>query len=344
MKEFMKRTATKVKATVQEIGKVWGNPKYKYLILAALFSFLVLVLLVGVSSSIKPDKPAIFYQRWRAVVENSELLVLQKLTSEYDKLWDKQAKVEYEEELKKGLEILGKEVKVEPATLEPQNLEEDEIENVYTIRNIQVTVNEQTGGQRKYNCLLTLKPKGLTKSLKIVRYQQEELERETKENSILTEKETVVTQSRSASIDTELRIRQALGAWLEAWEQKDLERYMERYADYAEISRVTVVDGKENNRVKLTKEQLRERTKALFSIYDEIQVDIEEQSLKIDETQLYAEANVEFLQEFTGAGDQGRRRYQDYGLKQLKFINDPTGGWKIYYENWTVYPRVLVNQ
>ncbi|MBM3238461.1 hypothetical protein FJZ31_19380 [Candidatus Poribacteria bacterium] len=342
MKEFMKRTATKVKATAQEVGKVWGNPKYKYLIIAALFSFLVLVLLVGVFSSIKPKPVDFFYQKWRAVVENSELLVLEKLTSEYDKLWDKQAKVEYEEELKKGLEILGKEVKVEPATLEPQNLEEDDIENVYTIRNIQVTVNEQTGGQRKYNCSLTLKPEGLTKSLKIVRYQQEEREREVEGNSKLTEK--VVTQSRSASIDTELRIRQALGAWLEAWEQKDLERYMERYADYAEISRVTVVDGKENNRVKLTKEQLRERTKALFSIYEEIKVDIEEQSLKIDETQLYAEANVEFLQEFTGAGDQGRRRYQDYGLKQLKFINDPTGGWKIYYENWTVYPRVLVNQ
>ena len=342
MKEFMKRTATKVKATAQELGKIWGNPKYKYLIIAVLFSFLVLALLVGVFSSIKPEKPADFYQKWRAVVENSELLVLQKLTSEYDKFWDKQAKVEYEDELKKGMEILGKDVKVEPATLEPQNLEENKNENVYTIRNIQLTVSEQTGGQRKYNCSLAIKPEGPTKSLKIVRYQQEEIEKEIKENSKLTEK--VVTQSRIASIDTELRIRQALGAWLESWEQKDLERYMDRYADYAEISRVTVVDGKESNRAKLTKEQLRERMKALFNIYDEIKVDIEEQSLKIDETQLYAEANVEFLQEFTGIGDQGRRRYRDYGLKQLKFINDPTGGWKIYYENWTVYPRVLVNQ
>ena len=338
----MKRTATKVKATAQELGKIWGNPKYKYLIIAVLFSFLVLALLVGVFSSIKPEKPADFYQKWRAVVENSELLVLQKLTSEYDKFWDKQAKVEYEDELKKGMEILGKDVKVEPATLEPQNLEENKNENVYTIRNIQLTVSEQTGGQRKYNCSLAIKPEGPTKSLKIVRYQQEEIEKEIKENSKLTEK--VVTQSRIASIDTELRIRQALGAWLESWEQKDLERYMDRYADYAEISRVTVVDGKESNRAKLTKEQLRERMKALFNIYDEIKVDIEEQSLKIDETQLYAEANVEFLQEFTGIGDQGRRRYRDYGLKQLKFINDPTGGWKIYYENWTVYPRVLVNQ
>ena len=336
MKEFMKRTA-------EEIGKAWGNPKYKYLIILALLFFFVLVLLIGIFSSIK-SKPDDFYQKWKAIVENSEGLVIQELASEYDKLWDKQAKIEYEEELKKGIEILGQDIEVEPAELQAYNLEEDPVENLYIIRNVEIIVNEQTGGQRKYNCSLILEPRGLTKSLKIVRYQQEEIERKIEEIPKLTKKEKVVTQSRSTSIDTELRIRQVLGAWLEAWEQKDLERYMDKYADFAEIIRVTVVDGKEEKRKKLTKKQLRTNMKRLFKIYDEIQVDIEDQSLKIDETQLYAEANVEFLQEFMGIGDQGRRRYRDYGLKQLKFINNPTEGWQIYHENWTKYPRVLVNQ
>jgi ketosteroid isomerase-like protein len=336
MKEFINKTA-------QEIGKAWGNPKYKYLIISASIFFLALVLIIGIFSSSKPN-PDDFYQKWRGIVENAERLEPQELANKYDKLWNKNAKIEYEEEVKKGIEILGKDLKVKPATLKSHNLKEDKIENLYTIQNIQITVDEQTGGQRKYNCLFTLKPEGLTKSLKIVRYRQEEIEREIEEIPPLTKREEVVTQSRSTSIDTELRIRQSLGAWLEAWEQKDLERYMERYANFAEITRVTVIDGKQSKRVKLTKEQLQRRMKRLFKIYDEIRVDIEEQSLKIDETQLYAEANVEFLQEFTGIGDQGRRRYRDYGLKQLKFINDPTGGWKIYHENWTMYPRVLVNQ
>jgi len=337
MKEFIRRTT-------EEIGKAWRNPKYKYLIISALLSFFVLVLIIGIFSSIKPN-PNDFYQKWKAIVENSERLAIQKLASEYDKLWDNQAKIDYEEELKRGIEILGQDVKVEPAELQAYNLDEDATENLYIIRNIEITVNEQTGGQRKYNCSLILKPKGLTESLKIVRYRQEEIER--KREEILPkpiEKERVVTQSRSASIRTELPIRQALGAWLEAWEQEDLERYMDRYADFAEVMRVTVVDGKENKRIKLTKQQLRERMKNLFKKYDEIRVEIEEQSLKIDETQLYAEANVEFLQDFTGIGDQGRRRYRDYGLKQLKFINEPTSGWKIYEEDWTLYPRVLVNR
>ncbi|MFQ6042084.1 MAG: YybH family protein [Candidatus Poribacteria bacterium] len=336
MKEFIKRTAG-------EIEKAWGNPKYRYLIISALLFFVILVLLIGVSASIKPN-PDGFYQKWRELVENPKHLAPQKLASEYDKLWDKKAKVEYESEFKKGVAILGKDARVKPAEFKKRHLRKDSDENSYNIRNIQITVNEQTGGQREYNCSLTLKPKGVTKNLKIVAYRQEEIERKIEPIPKFTKKEEVVTQSRSTSLDTELRIRQVLGAWLEAWEQKDLERYMNRYADYAEIIRVTVVDGKESKRVKLTKNQLRNRMKRLFKIYDEIRVDIEEQSLKIDETQLYAEANVEFLQEFTGIGDKGRRRYRDYGLKHLKFINDPTGGWKIYHENWTMYPGVLVNK
>jgi len=336
MKDFIRRT-------IEEIEKAWRNPKYKYLIISALLSFLLLVLLIGILSSIKPN-PNDFYQKWKAIVENSEPLAIQKLASEYDKLWDKQAKIDYEEELKKGIEILGQDVKVEPAELQTYNLKEDTTEN-YIIRNIEITVNEETGGQRKYNCSLTLNPKGLTKSLKIVRYRQEEIDRKREEISPKPiERKKVVTQSRSASIRTELPIRQALGAWLEAWEQKDLERYMDRYANFAEVMRVTVIDGKENEPEILTKKQLRERMKRLFKMYDEIRVEIEEHSLKIDETQLYAEANVEFLQDFTGVGDQGRRRYRDYGLKQLKFINEPTSGWKIYHEDWTLYPRVLVNR
>ena len=338
MREFMKRTA-------QEMARAWENPKYRYLIISALSSFIVLALIIGVFSSIKPN-PAKFYQKWRAIVKNPEHLGIQKLADKYDHLWDKQAKIEHEEELEKGIELLGQDVKVNPAKLQDYNWDEDPVENLYIVRNIKITVNEQTGGRQKYNCSLTLKPKGLTKSLKIVRYRQTEIEREIEESipAITPRKEEVVTQSRSTSIDTELRVRQALGAWLEAWEQKDLNRYMARYADFAEIVRVTVVDGKQSKSKKLTKKQLRERMRKLFKRYDEIRVNIEEQSLKIDETQMYAEANVEFLQEFTGIGDQGKRKYQDYGLKQLMFINDPTAGWQIWHENWTLYPKVLVNR
>ena len=51
----------------------------------------------------------------------------------------------------------------------------------------------------------------------------------------------------SAPIDTQLKVRQILGKWQKAWEEKDLNTYMSIYSDKSRITRVTVRGGKESS-------------------------------------------------------------------------------------------------
>jgi len=349
IREFGESTKEMIMKTAEEIKKALGNPKYRYALIGIGGVFIILVLILGIFASVKPQTVEDFYKEWRVIVENHNLLVLDKLEKEYDKLWDKQAKTNVQSGYEKGVEILkGKDVSISPPELQPNNWEKDPIENSYTVRDIQIIVDERTGGQKEYNSQLTLKPKGLGRRLKIVGYRQEEVGKtpplkpfpQLSGGTGGGGKIAIGGAGRKVSIDTELRIRQVLGGWLDAWEKEDLDRYMEKYADYAEITRVTVVDGKNEIRKKLNKKQLRNNMRRIFQLYDGIRVDIEEQSLEIDESETYAEVYVKFLQEFTGRWTKkGKRRtYHDYGLKRLKFIND--GGWKIYHETWTKYEKV----
>lgn len=141
----------------------------------------------------------------------------------------------------------------------------------------------------------------------------------------------------NAPLDTQLKVRQVLGKWQKAWEDKDLRTYMSIYSDRSRITRVTVRGGKETS-VHLTKRQLRTKMKQLNDIYAEIQVSISNLQVNGDR----AVADAQFLQKFAGTRASGSRpAYSDYGTKRLNLMVDPTDGhWRIYSETWSRYEDV----
>ncbi len=141
----------------------------------------------------------------------------------------------------------------------------------------------------------------------------------------------------NAPLDTHLKVRQVLGKWQKAWEDKDLRTYMGIYSDRAQITRVTVRGGRETS-VYLTKGQLRTKMQQINNIYAEIQVSISNLQVNGDR----AVADVQFLQKFTGTRASGSRpAYSDYGTKRLNLMVDPTDGhWRIYSETWSRYEDV----
>ncbi|MCY3723830.1 MAG: hypothetical protein OXG97_16545 [Candidatus Poribacteria bacterium] len=150
-------------------------------------------------------------------------------------------------------------------------------------------------------------------------------------------KESGGTFDGKAPLDTHLKVRQVLGKWQAAWEEKDLNTYMAIYSDKAQITRVSVKDGRESS-VYLTKGQLRSKMQRLNTIYADIQVSISNLQVNGDR----AVADVKFLQKFTGTPASGSRpAYSDYGTKKLNLMVDPTDGhWRIYAETWSRYEDV----
>lgn len=140
-----------------------------------------------------------------------------------------------------------------------------------------------------------------------------------------------------APLDTQLKLSQILGEWQQAWQAKNLKNYMSKYAEDAEITRVTINKGRERS-IRLNKKQLREKMKALNERYSKIKVNIFHLQISGDS----AVADVNFLQEFVGTRASGSQAvYSDFGKKELIFIIDPTDGlWKIYAENWRHYKDV----
>ncbi|HIA67434.1 TPA: hypothetical protein EYN98_15530 [Candidatus Poribacteria bacterium] len=154
-------------------------------------------------------------------------------------------------------------------------------------------------------------------------------------NSQLTS--SSATMSGSAPLDTKLKLSQVLGDWQQAWQTKDLKQYMDKYAEEAAITRVSVRNGKEYPKI-LTKAQLRESMKRVNKTYSKIEVYISNLQINGD----HAVADVGFLQEFKGTSASGSRpAYQDFGTKTLIFMVDPSDGlWKIYSESWKLYKEV----
>ena len=140
-----------------------------------------------------------------------------------------------------------------------------------------------------------------------------------------------------APLDTQLKLSQVLGEWQQAWQGKNLKIYMSKYAEDAEITRVTINRGREYS-TRLDKKQLREKMKALNERYSKIKVNIFHLQINGDS----AVADVNFLQEFIGARASGSQAvYSDFGKKELVFMVDPADGlWKIYAENWRHYKDV----
>ncbi len=140
-----------------------------------------------------------------------------------------------------------------------------------------------------------------------------------------------------APLDTQLKLSQVLGEWQQAWQGKNLKTYMSKYAEEAEITRVTITKGREYP-TRLNKKQLREKMKSLNEGYSKIKVNIFH--LQIDGDS--AVADVNFLQEFVGTRASGSQTvYSDFGKKELVFMIDPADGlWKIYAESWKHYRNV----
>ena len=161
-------------------------------------------------------------------------------------------------------------------------------------------------------------------------------------NNVVAPPQTAVVESSSpivgeAPLDTQLKLSQVLGEWQQAWQGKNLKVYMSKYADDAEITRVTINRGQEYS-TRLNKKQLREKMKSLNERYSKIKVNIIHLQINGDS----AVADVNFLQEFVGTRVSGNQAvYSDFGKKELVFMVDPADGvWKIYAENWRHYKNV----
>lgn len=161
-------------------------------------------------------------------------------------------------------------------------------------------------------------------------------------SNVITPPQTAAPESSSpiageAPFDTQLKLSQVLGEWQQAWQGKNLKIYMSKYAEGAEITRVTINKGREYP-TRLNKNQLRKKMKSLNERYSKIKVNIFHLQINGDS----AVADVNFLQEFVGNRASGSQAvYSDFGKKELVFMVDPTDGlWKIYAENWRHYENV----
>ena len=315
---------------------------------------IVVITVIVAALTGKGEEIETFAHRWEAAVESKD-------SKKYQNLWDpvalrtsKEAQQQYNEAVKRTRPY-GKIV----AQVKPLSHRKDpRSKDLYRIESIPVELFKD--GQllmRTYRGLV-VKRKGVRKRWYLVRDQelrdQQEFPQSSQEVIASTEgtdppeTEPTVTINEAASglsgntpVDTQLKIRQVLGAWQRSWQTKDLQTYMAQYADEAKITRVTVVDGKEDQDKKriLNKAQLRQGMVRLNKRYSKIEVLISNLQINGDT----AVADVGFLQTykaFTPASG-NRPAYRDFGTKTLILAIDAKDGiWKIYKESWKNYKDV----
>jgi len=274
-----------------------------------------------------------FLQRWEQIVESGDVQSYEAICSD-----------EFKEKFKGLYEdnrnlVAEKEVEV--------SIEDEDIETVrlddghYIVKHIPMSL---LGSGVQTHQELYLKRNGLISRRWMIdregyhysRATQEELKQMVEEEP--AEASEPLSEPAETPRDTEFVIRQTLEVWRTAWENKDLDGYIDCYADYADINRVTVVAGKEKH-IKLTKSELRDHLERLSKKYSKIQVNIW-QPLIIKGDVAVARAN--FLQEYSawGRSDKGPV-YQDIGMKELQFVKHDVE-WKITNENWRLYEDVPV--
>lgn len=284
----------------------------------------------------QPNSPvAPLVMEWKTALESQNLKA-------YTNLWDKSARKKRASSYARTWELMSQMQIVDLAgatyTAAPR------YKNRHLVDNIQITLQSGSDIIETHTRTLTIEKKGFfRRTWKIINDQVNVM---SDAIALATDVPGVDTVSGEASggtfdgnapVDTHLKVRQVLGRWQAAWEEKDLKTYMSIYSDEAQIRRVTVRDGKETS-VYLSKGQLRSKMKKLNSMYAEIQVSIS--NLQINGDRAVAEAK--FLQKFTGTPASGSRpAYSDYGTKKLNLIVDPTDGhWRIYSETWSRYEDV----
>ena len=168
-----------------------------------------------------------------------------------------------------------------------------------------------------------------------------ETSNKTSQDSSVIVQEATSGLSNDSPVDTQLKIRQVLGLWQKSWQNKDVETYMNQYADEAKITRVTVVNGREDMEKKrvLGKRQLRQGMQRLNKRYSKIEVLISNLQINGDT----AVADVGFLQTYKAytPASGNRPAYRDFGTKTLILAIDASDGvWKIYKESWKNYKDV----
>lgn len=288
-----------------------------------------------VSQSDSPVVPVVL--RWKGTLESQDVKM-------YTDLWDKSARKKRASSFRRAVELLSQThiVDLAGATYTPVPHQK----NRHIVDNISVTLQSGDSIIESHIRTLTIEKKGFfRRKWKIINDQIGEVGSDATALApeVPSAADTVSGEESggafegNAPIDTHLKVRQILGKWQKAWEDKDLRTYMGTYSDRAQITRVTVRGGRETS-VYLTKGQLRAKMQQLNDIYAEIQVSISNLQVNGDR----AVADVQFLQKFTGTRASGSRpAYSDYGTKRLNLMVDPTDGhWRIYSETWSRYEDV----
>ena len=284
----------------------------------------------------QPNSPVVpLVKAWKTALEIQDLKA-------YTNLWDKSARKRRASSFARAKDLMSQTHVVDLAgasyTAVPRH------KNRHVVDNIQVTL--QNGGDTLETHIrtLTIEKKGFfRRKWKLI---NDQINMVSDTIALAPDVPAVDTVSGEASggtfdgnapLDTHLKVRQVLGKWQAAWEEKDLGTYMSIYSEEAQITRVSVRGGKETS-VYLTKGQLRTKMKKLNTMYAEIQVSISNLQVNGDR----AVADVKFLQKFTGTPASGSRpAYSDYGTKKLNLMVDPTDGhWRIYSETWSRYEDV----
>ena len=349
--------------------RIFSNRRY---VLAGIIAVTCIggLIIIGVLSS-KGEKIESFAQRWKSAVESKDV-------SKYRKLWDpftlrdsKEAKQQYEEAVKRThpYDKIVAQVRTLAQRKDPRN------PDLYQIESIPVELfKEKQLLMRTYRDLV-VKRKGLRQRWYLVRDQelhdQQEFPPSSQKMMAGTEADETITTAEGSNltgsgktsgtgtgsgqiakideapaeisgntpVDTQLKIKQVLGAWQGSWQNEDIQTYMAQYAEEARITRVTVIDGKEVQRKILNKARLRQGMEQLNKRYSKIEVFIS--NLKINGDT--AVADVGFLQTykaFTPASG-NHPAYRDFGTKSLVLAVDAKNDrWKIYKESWKNYKDV----
>ena len=351
-----------------EVITSFQNPNISFAvvgIIGAVIILLAMVLGLQIFETVGALDP--FLQQWKQAVESKQPTL-------YQQLWDSTARIKNRNQYERALKLFNRE-KVE-VDITGFLYQEDLRDVQQQIKRIPVTLYHDGKVLVVIHRDITVEKKGLLQRWKLIDDRiHDDLEYpETTEEYIVQDQEmiaqsanptpesaplksldvpvpsnNVVTLSHAAApesfspivgeapLDTQLKLSQVLGEWQQAWQGKNLKIYMSKYAEDAEITRVTINKGREYP-TRLNKKQLRQKMKSLNERYSKIKVNIFHLQINGDS----AVADVNFFQEFVGTRASGSQVvYSDFGKKELVFMVDPADGvWKIYAENWRHYKDV----
>jgi ketosteroid isomerase-like protein len=324
----------KTKKLISDARLIWKPA----LITIGVIAVLLVIILLSVSMSSR-EPVSKFLARWEKIVESGD----QKA---YDEICSKDFKEKFRNlhgEVKGMIAAQDVDVRMEDAKIEKTRVDN----NYYVIDHIPVSLSRaDVQTRQELDFKLDVKREGLIKrewKVALAEYDFVKMEEEALEQvvaSVTAAEEEIANlppEPEKAPLDTDIRVRQTLEVWRTAWNGKELDKYMDCYADYADITRVTVVDGKEQ-RAKLTKSELRNHIARLNKKYSKILVEITD--LEIEGDVATAEAN--FLQEYSSwRTSEVAPVYHDLGTKELQFVKHDVE-WKIANENWTLYKEVPI--